>query len=230
MIPAGRMNERTARNHQDEETAMTNKATTKQTQKAAETKAAKTAETKAETKAAKVAETKAADAAEQIGAETRKTVEEGTEQVRKSVEEGTQQVRQSVEESTEKVRQGVEQGTEQVRKGLETTAAFNKGNLEAVVASSQVAAKTLESVTSELAAFSKKSYEDSMAAAKELSSCRSVAELVEKQTEFSRTSIESFVTEANKLNEMYATAAKEAFEPFGKRFTAAADMMKGNRA
>ena len=155
---------------------MTNKTGTKQTEKTVE----KTA----------------ADTAERIGAETRKSVEEGTQRV---------------------------------RQGLEAAAAFNQGNVEAVVASSQIAAKAMENVTSELAAYSKRSYEDSMAAAKELSSCRSVAEMVEKQAEFSRTSLESFVAQASKLNDMYATAAKEAFEPLGKRFTVAVDMVKDYR-
>lgn len=172
---------------------MTSKTTTKQTAKA---HAKAPAKAPAKTTARTVEQT-AADAAEQIGAETRKTVE---------------------------------QGTETVRQGLETAAAFNQGNIEAVVVSSQIAAKAMENVTSEIAAYSKKSYEDSMAAAKELSSCRSVAELLEKQAEFSRSSLESFVAEASKLNDMYATAAKETLEPLGKRFTVAVDMAKDTRA
>ena len=126
-------------------------------------------------------------------------------------------------------RKGVEEGAARMRKGLEQAAAFNQANVEAVVASSAVAAKAFETMTSEIAAYSKKSYEDGMAAAKELGSCRNVAELVEKQAAFQRSSIESFVAEATRLNELYASAAKDAFEPLGKRFTAAIDIVKDYR-
>lgn len=123
----------------------------------------------------------------------------------------------------------VEQGAEKVRKGLEAASTFNQDNIEAVVASSKIAAKALESLTSELAAYSKKTYEDGMAAAKELSSCRTVVELIEKQTAYSKSSLESFVTEATKLNEMYANATKEALAPLSKRVTAAVELAKEYR-
>ena len=81
----------------------------------------------------------------------------------------------------------------------------------------------------EIAAYSKKAYQDSMAAAKELTACKSVTEFVEKQTEFGKVSIEGFVAEAAKLNEMYAAAAKEAFAPLTARFTAAAGIVEDTR-
>lgn len=123
----------------------------------------------------------------------------------------------------------IDAGARQARKGMEAAAAFGQGNIEAIVASSTIATKALEMMTSEVAAYSKKSYEDGMAAAKELSSCRNVAELVEKQTAFQRKSLESLIAEASKLNELYAAAAKEAFEPLGKRFSEAVEMVKGYR-
>ena len=68
-----------------------------------------------------------------------------------------------------------------------------------------------------------------MAAAKELTACKSAAEFVEKQTEFGKISIEGFIAEATRLNEMYAAAAKEAFAPLNARFTATADIVKDYR-
>ena len=126
-------------------------------------------------------------------------------------------------------RKGIEEGAARMHKGLEAAAAFNQANVEAMVASSAVAAKAFETMTSEIAAYSKKSYEDGMAAAKELGSCRNVAELAEKQAAFQRSAIENFVAEATRLNELYAAAAKDALEPLGKRFTAAVDIVKDYR-
>jgi len=123
----------------------------------------------------------------------------------------------------------MEEGVEKMTKGIENAASFGQENVEAVVTSSEIATKAAESMSAEIAAYSKKAYQDSMAAAKELTACKSVGEFVEKQTEFGKISIEGFVAEAAKLNEMYAAAAKEAFAPLNARFTAAAGIVKDYR-
>jgi phasin family protein len=123
----------------------------------------------------------------------------------------------------------IEEGVEKVSKSIEGAAAFGQENVEAVVVSSKIAAKAAETMGAEIAAYSKKSYEDSLAAAKELTACKSVTEFFEKQTAFGKTSIEGFVAEATKLNDMYAAAAKEAFEPLTARFTAVVETAKDFR-
>ncbi len=134
-----------------------------------------------------------------------------------------------VEEITVETRKTMEEGVEKMTKGIENAAAFGQENVEAVVTSSKIATKAAESLSAEIAAYSKKSYEDSMAAAKELTTCKSISEFVEKQAEFGKISIEGFVAEATKLNEMYAAAAKEAFAPLNARFTAAVEIVKDYR-
>ncbi len=112
---------------------------------------------------------------------------------------------------------------------IKNAASFGQEYVEAVVTSSKITTKAAEGLSAEIAAYSKKAYEDSVAAAKELTTCKSVSEFVEKQTEFGKISIEGFVAEATKLNEMYAAAAKEAFAPLNARFTAAAGIVKDYR-
>jgi phasin family protein len=116
-----------------------------------------------------------------------------------------------------------------IEAGIESATAFSQNNVDAIVASSKIATKAAESLGAEIAAYSKKSYEDGMAAAKELTACKSVSDFVEKQAEFSKTSIEGFVTGATRLNEMYTAAAKEIFEPLNARITATAEMVKDYR-
>lgn len=135
-----------------------------------------------------------------------------------------------VEEFTAEAKKTVEQGVEQMTKGVEEATQFGQDNVEAMIASGKVVAKAAEDVNAEILAFSKKAYEDSMAAAKELTSAKSVTEFFEKQTAFAKTSFEAYVAEATKLNEMYTSAAKNAFEPLNARFSAAADMVKTYRA
>ena len=113
--------------------------------------------------------------------------------------------------------------------GIESVTAYSLENVDAIVASSKVAAKAVESLSAEISAYSKKSYEDGMAAAKELTACKSVNDFVEKQTEIGKSSIEDFVTGATRFNEMYIAAAKGIFAPLNDRFTAAAGMVKDYR-
>lgn len=132
-----------------------------------------------------------------------------------------------VEDLTVEAQKTMEQGVEKMTKGLEDMTAFNQESVEAMVASSKVFAKAAEEMNAEIMAFSKKSYQDSMAAVKDMSSVKSVTELFEKQTEFAKSSFEGMVAEATKLNDMYAAAAKEAFAPLNDRFSAVAEMAKG---
>ena len=135
-----------------------------------------------------------------------------------------------VEEFTAEAKKTVEEGVEKMTKGVEDATAFGQDNVEAMVASTKVVAKAAEEMNAEIIAFSKKSYQDSMAAAKELTSAKSVTEFFEKQTEFAKVAFETYVAEATKLNEMYTAAAKEAMEPLNARFTAASDMVKSYNA
>ncbi|MEM7669064.1 MAG: phasin family protein [Pseudomonadota bacterium] len=131
-----------------------------------------------------------------------------------------------IEDLTAETQKTVEQNIEKVSKGLEDATAFGQENMDAIVSSSKIAAKAAEDINAELMAYTKKSYEEGMAAAKELTSCKSVTEYFEKQNEIAKTSFDGFVAEATKLNEMYSAAAKEMFAPLNDRFSAASEMMK----
>jgi len=141
----------------------------------------------------------------------------------------TKSATKKVETITLETQKTMEEGVEKMTKGIENATAFGQENVEAVVTSSKIATKAAETFGAEIAAYSKKAYEDSLAAAKELTTCKSVTEFFEKQTEFGKTSIEGFVAEATKLNDMYSAAAKEAFAPLNARFTAAVENVKDYR-
>jgi phasin family protein len=142
----------------------------------------------------------------------------------------TKSTAKKVEETTIEAQKTMEAGIEKMTNGIESATTFGQENVEAIVTSSKITTKAAETVGAEIAAYSKKSYEDSMAAAKELTNCKSVSEFFEMQTAFGKASIEGFVAEATKLNDMYAAAAKEAFAPLNDRFTVASDTVKDFRA
>ena len=136
---------------------------------------------------------------------------------------------EQVENFTNEAKRSMEENVERMSKGFEDVTQFGQDNVEAMVASSKIVAKAAEDMNAEVMAYSKKAYEDAMAASKELSSAKSVTEYFEKNTTFAKASFESFVAQATRMNEMYSVAAKEAFAPFNARFTAAAEMVKTHR-
>jgi phasin family protein len=109
---------------------------------------------------------------------------------------------------------------------LQGLSSFSQQNLEAFARSSEVSAKALESIGSEVAAYTKKAYEDRVAAAQEISSAKTVAELVEKQTSFVQHAFEGWAQQAIRISAIYTSAARDIAAPLGERFSAAPEQMK----
>jgi phasin family protein len=115
---------------------------------------------------------------------------------------------------------------EKVTQGFEEAAAFGQKNVDALVKSSEIAAKAAEGIGSEVSAFSKKAFDNGVAAAKEMAAAKTVSELFEKQSAFAQAAFEGFVAQATKLNEIYVAAAKDITTPVTERFTAASAAAK----
>jgi phasin family protein len=119
--------------------------------------------------------------------------------------------------------------TEQIEKfskGFEGLTTFGQENVDALVKSSEIAAKAAEGIGSEISAYSKKAFEDSVSAAQEFAAAKTMTELFEKQTAFAQTAFEGFVQQATKMNEIVVAAAKDITAPIGARVTAASEKMK----
>ena len=95
----------------------------------------------------------------------------------------------------------------------------SKRNLEAVVASVTAATKGAEALGAQAMAFSKKSFEDQVAAAKSLASAKSVQEVVELQTGLARSFLESYLAEVGKLTEAVSSSVKDSLKPLNERVT-----------
>ena len=115
---------------------------------------------------------------------------------------------------------------EKLSKNFEGFTAFGQDNLDALVKSSEIAAKAAEGIGSEISAYSKKAFEDGVTAAQEFASAKTVTELFEKQTAYAQTAFEGFVNQATKMNEIYVAAAKDIAAPLGARVSAATEQMK----
>jgi phasin family protein len=107
--------------------------------------------------------------------------------------------------------------------------AQSKSNLEAVVASTTAATKGAETLGAQVIAYSKKSVEDGMAAAKSLGSARSIQEVIELQTSFAKSALETYLAEVNKASEVVAASFKESLTPLNARMTAAVEKFQAAR-
>ena len=107
--------------------------------------------------------------------------------------------------------------------------AQSKHNLEAMVASATAATKGAEALGAQAIAFSKKTLEDNVAAARSLTSARSVQEAVELQTAWAKSALEAYMAEVNKASETVAASVKETLTPINARVTATVEKFQAAR-
>jgi phasin family protein len=107
--------------------------------------------------------------------------------------------------------------------------AHSKKNIEALIASATAAAKGAETVGARAMAYSKKSFEGQVAAAKALSAAKSIQEAVELQTGFAKTAFETMVSEVNEISEITSASVKDALSPINERVTAFVERVQAPR-
>jgi phasin family protein len=103
---------------------------------------------------------------------------------------------------------------------------FAKGNLEAVVESSRIAAKGFESLGQEAAEYGRRSFENATAALKTLATVKSPTEFFKLQSDFVRGAFDAYVAEASKNTEAVLKLAGDAAQPISNRIAVAAEKVK----
>jgi hypothetical protein len=91
---------------------------------------------------------------------------------------------------------------------------FGKDSMDMAVAAFGTWAKNAQAIATEVADYSKESFEDAAAAFEKLISAKSPEKAMEIQTEYLRSSYEEFVAESAKIGELYADLARQAYKPF----------------
>lgn len=105
----------------------------------------------------------------------------------------------------------------------------SKQNLEAVVASVTAATKGAETLGAHTIAYSKKTLQDNVAAAKSLTAARSIQEAIELQTAWAKATTEAYLAQMNAASEIVATSLKETVTPLNARVTAAVEKFQATR-
>jgi phasin family protein len=103
---------------------------------------------------------------------------------------------------------------------------LTKGNVEALVASSKIAAKGVETIGQEVADFSRKAFDETSAVLKRFSEVKSPTDFFRLQGEFARTQFDSYVARSSQLSETVIKLAGEVTEPLSSRYSVAAERVK----
>lgn len=91
---------------------------------------------------------------------------------------------------------------------------FNKDNMDAVLKQFGAVSKGVQAIATEVADYSKKSFEDGTVVLEKLFGAKSLEKAIEIQTDYAKSAYEGFVEKATKIGEIYADLAKETYKPF----------------
>ena len=103
---------------------------------------------------------------------------------------------------------------------------LSKGNVEALVASTKVAAKGVEKIGQEVAEYSRKSFEEASAAIRGFAQVKSPTDLFRLQGDFARTQFDAMIAESSRMSETMIKLAGDMFEPLTSRYSVAAERVK----
>lgn len=123
----------------------------------------------------------------------------------------------------------MQEGVERAVSAFGEMNVFGKENIEAFVASVTSAGKGVEQVNTQFAAFAKQAMENGVDAAKRFSGAKSVQEVLELQTEYAKSSMETYLAEMHKVTDVLTGVMKDAAKPLNERVTAAIEVFQAQR-
>jgi phasin family protein len=135
----------------------------------------------------------------------------------------------TVEQFTAASNVAFKDGVEKSLAALNEMNSYSKQNLEAVVASATASAKGAEALGAQGMAFSKAVFDTQVSAAKSLAGAKSVQEVVELQTAFAKTALETYMAQFGAMSETVSSSVKESMKPLNERVTAVVEKFQAVR-
>ena len=129
---------------------------------------------------------------------------------------------EAVPPASERAKAQMEKGA----KAFEDMNAFGKGNVEAIVESSKIAARGFEQMGQDAASYMKSSYESATGMFRSMAAIKSPTELFKLQSDYARASFDAFVAEASRSTEAALKLAGEIAQPISNRVALAAEKIK----
>lgn len=116
--------------------------------------------------------------------------------------------------------------TEKSRKVAEEVAEFGKGNVEALVESTRIAAQGFETLGQEAAAFARARYEHTASMFQTIASVKSPTELMQIQADYVRAAFDALVKEASRSTEATMKLAGDVAKPLQNRLAIAGEKVR----
>ena len=115
---------------------------------------------------------------------------------------------------------------EKSAKIVEELADLTRGNVEALVASSKIVAKGVETLSQDAANYSRKRFEEATATFKSFTDVKSATDFFKLQGDFARSAFDSAVAESARVSENVLKLAGDVAEPLTSRYAVAAERVK----
>jgi phasin family protein len=135
----------------------------------------------------------------------------------------------TVEQFTAASNVAFKEGVEKGLAAMNELNAHSKKNLEAVVASATASAKGAEALGAQAMAFSKAVFDTQVSAAKSLAGAKSVQEVVELQTAFAKSALETYMAQFGAMSDTVSSSVKESMKPLNERVTAVVEKFQAVR-
>lgn len=127
---------------------------------------------------------------------------------------------------TAQLKERIEMSASNGAKIFEQAGELTKGNVEALVASSHIAAKGFEALGQSAAEYGRKQVEDATAAIKNIAEIKSPTDFFKYQTNFARAAFESMVAESSRIGDAMIKLASDVSEPITARYSDAMKQVK----
>lgn len=98
---------------------------------------------------------------------------------------------------------------------------LSKDNVDVALKSIGATTKGVQAIATEVAEYSKKSFETASAVAEKLVGAKSLDKAFEIQSDYAKSAYEGFVAYASKVGDLYSSLAKETVKPYEGLFAKA---------
>jgi|KBSSwiStaDraftv2_1062776.scaffolds.fasta_scaffold00286_32 phasin family protein len=154
--------------------------------------------------------------------EGKQIMNEAIETTKKFAEEAKSRVQSMLAEMNDKAKAAMEKSS----KAMEEIGDIAKGNVEAVVESSKIAAKGIEGIGQSAAEYGRVSFEKTSATLKSFASVKSPTEFFQLQSELMTSAFDTLASETAKTSEAMLKLAGEIAQPISSRVSVVSDKIK----
>jgi phasin family protein len=142
------------------------------------------------------------------------------ETVETAVKAGNEAMTKNVEQGLTMGKEQFDKASNQMFKTWSDMTAYAKGNVDAMFQASGAMAKNMEEMGKTLFGLTQASMENGLKLTKQMTSAKSLNEVMDLQNNYARQTFDGFVAEGTKLSEMSMKAANETISPINERVTA----------